>query len=140
MRSASPHRKIVLVAALLLLMAAPGASAGPRYESGHPARISDFLSYAWSLLTGFWTKEGCHIDPSGSYCSPQTVLTPSADIGCNIDPDGRCLPASAPLPTKEGCHIDPDGRCLATWHQVVSPSNATDVGCNIDPNGGRCGS
>lgn len=29
-----------------------------------------------------------------------------------------------------GCHIDPDGRCRE------APSQQTDIGCHIDPNGG----
>jgi hypothetical protein len=98
MRSASPHRKIVLVAVLFLLTTAPWASAGPWHgSSGHPAMssdgivIPDFLSRAWSLLTGIWTKEGCNIDPNGR-CLPSLVISPenSADTGCQIDPGGRC--------------------------------------------------
>jgi len=96
MRSTSPRRKIVLVAVLFLLTTTPWASAGSWHGSDHPAMssdeivIPDFLSRAWRLLAGIWTKEGC-----------------------NIDPDGRCQPAPAPLPTKEGCHIDPSGRCIS---------------------------
>lgn len=117
MHHASPRRKIVLLL-LAALLIAPWASAAPRYGNAHPVNLSgelgipDFLSRAWKLLAGVWTKEGC-----------------------NIDPDGRCGSAPvapSPLPIKEGCHIDPDGRC-----RFGSSSSFTDAGCNIDPNG-RC--
>jgi hypothetical protein len=118
MRSTSPRLKIVLVAVLFLLTTAPWASAGPWHGSGHPAMssadgivIPDFLSRAWRLLTGIWTKEGCNIDPSGR-CLPAPAPLPTKE-GCHIDPNGRCLPTAAPLPTKEGCQIDPGGRCVS---------------------------
>lgn len=98
MRHASPRRKIVLLL-LAALLIAPWSSAAPRPGSAHPASLSgdigipDFLSRAWNLLTGAWTK-----------------------VGCNIDRNGQCGSASvapSPLPTKEGCHIDPSGRCTS---------------------------
>ena len=109
MRHAFPHSKTVLLAAFLLLIAVPWASAAPRPGSHQPARISggiaipDVLSLAWRFMTGGWMKEGC-----------------------NIDPDGRCVTTSTPvdradrrrvrrpvLPTKIGCTIEPDGRCVS---------------------------
>jgi hypothetical protein len=118
MRHASPRRKIVLLL-LAALLIAPWASAAPRHGSAHPVSLSkeigapDFLSRAWNLLAGAWTKTGCHIDP-----------------------DGQCGSASVapnPLPTKEGCQIDPSGRCNSGSSSV----NSLDTGCQIDP-GGRC--
>ena len=94
MRHAFPCPKTVLLAAFLLLIAAPWASAAPRHGSPQPARISggiaipDVLSLAWSFMTGGWMKEGCQIDPGGRYVTA--------------------------LPTKEGCQIDPFGRCVTT--------------------------
>jgi hypothetical protein len=83
------RRKTVLFFLLAALLTAPWASAAPRHKGGRPARVSpDVLSQAWRFLTEIWTK-----------------------IGCNIDPDGRCVTTAAPLPTKEGCHIDPNGSC-----------------------------
>src|SRR4051794_24884950 len=111
MRHAFPRPKTVLLAAFLLLIAAPWASAAPRPGSPQPARISggiaipDVLSLAWRFMTGGWMKEGCQIDPSG-----RCVTALPTKEGCNIDPNGRCVT----LPTKEGCNIDPDGRCRAT--------------------------
>jgi hypothetical protein len=120
MHHASSRRKIVFLLLIAALLIAPWASAAPRHGSAHPMSLSgelgitDFLSRAWNLLAGAWTKEGCNIDPSGR---------------C-----GSTLTAPSPLPIKEGCHIDPDGRC-----RFGSSSSLTDAGCNIDPNG-RCGS
>jgi hypothetical protein len=124
MRNTSPRRKIVLLL-LAALLIAPWASAAPRHGSTHPASFSaefmipDFLSRAWNLLAGVWTK-----------------------VGCNIDPDGRCGPVPAApvqLPTKEGCQIDPFGRCLSGSSPILSPVSSADTGCQIDPFG-RCGS
>ena len=135
MRSTSLRLKIALVA-VLLLTTTPWASAGPRPGSGHTARISgevmipEFLSRAWSLLTGLWTKEGCQIDPSGR-CLPAAPPLPTKE-GCQIDPGGRCQPAPSPLPTKEGFNLDPNRRCLPP-----APPLPTKEGCHIDPSG-RC--
>lgn len=121
MRHTSPRLKIVLVLLATLLIAS-WASAAPRHGSELPARasgdfaISDFFSGAWNFLGGVWTK-----------------------VGCNIDPNGRCIspPTSSPLPTKEGCQIDPSGRCLSGSSPTTNPVSYADTGCQIDP-GGRC--
>jgi hypothetical protein len=97
-------RRIALFLALSLLVA-PWAFAGPSGESGQ-----GFFLQAWNLLTSFWSDEGC-----------------------NIDPNGRCIPMPASLDT--GCNIDPDGRCLSSPGVQVPMS---DTGCNIDPNGRGC--
>jgi hypothetical protein len=116
MRYAFPRPKTALLAAFLLLLIAPWASAAPRHGSPQPARISggiaipDVLSLAWSFISGGWMKEGC-----------------------NIDPNGNCLPA---LPVKTGCHIDPSGRCLSDPTATI-PLSSADTGCQIDPSG-RC--
>ena len=112
MRYISP-RRIVLLAALLLLIAPWASAAPPHGSSSQPARISegigipDLLSLAWRLITGGWSKEGCQIDPSG-----------------------RCLPI------KTGCQIDPSGHCLSGL-STTTPLSSSDLGCQIDP-GGRC--
>jgi len=49
-----------------------------------------FLQPLWELVSSFWGQ--------------------SAQEGCGMDPDGRCLPQ--PQPTlDEGCGLDPSGRC-----------------------------
>jgi hypothetical protein len=98
MRYISP-RRVVLLAALLLLIA-PWASAAPRHGNAQPARASlgigipDVLSLAWEVITGEWMKTGCTIEPDGR-CIPTSapVSSPlnSADLGCQIDPGGRCI-------------------------------------------------
>jgi hypothetical protein len=116
------RRKTVLFL-LAALLTAPWASAAPRHGGGRPARASEVvgipgvLSQAWKFLMEVWTK-----------------------TGCNIDPDGRCITASAPVsnspgPGYTGCHIDPDGRCHTGSFTVIS----AETGCQIDPFG-RCGS
>jgi hypothetical protein len=32
--------------------------------------------------------------------------------GCQMDPNGQCLPKSRPMMRKNGCNADPNGRCL----------------------------
>jgi hypothetical protein len=94
MHHASPRRKIVLLL-LAALLIAPWASAAPRHGSVHSASLSaelgipEFLSRAWKLLAGAWTKEGCNIDPDGR-CRSVPAPVNSLDTGCHIDPNGQC--------------------------------------------------
>lgn len=117
MHHASPRRKIVFLLLIAALLIAPWASATPRHGDAHPASFSgeigipDFLSRAWSLLAGAWTKEGCQIDPSGR-CGLAPLPVNKVDTGCHIDPDGRCRSVPAPVNSLDtGCHIDPNGSC-----------------------------
>ena len=69
----------------------------------------DLLARAWSFLTGLWSKTGCNIDPNGR-CLPETPVV-QPDEGCHIDPSGRCGPETPDVQPDEGCNIDPFGRC-----------------------------
>lgn len=112
MPTRSLRRKVVVLLLLSTLAAAPWAAAGPRQESPPAGRaaaflVLDLLSRAWSHLTGFQIKEGCHIDPSGGCLTGASPAPPPAtETGCNIDPDG-CTAVQA----ETGCNIDPSGLC-----------------------------
>ena len=105
MTSSSRKAFVVLVAFFLVTTV---VSAEPRLGSRpQPGRIVasnplESFSGFWRVLAGFWTKNGCSVDPSG-ICLP-------AKNGCSVDPDGRCLPA-ATTTLDNGCSLDPDGRC-----------------------------
>lgn len=96
MNSPSLRRKIVFLLLLSTLAATSWAAAGPRRESPRAdetalSLVFDFVSRAWSRLTGIQTKEGCDIDPNGRCLTGATPAPPpAADEGCGIDPDGRC--------------------------------------------------
>jgi hypothetical protein len=111
MRYISP-RRIVLLAVLVLLIA-PWASAAPRPGSTPPASASvgigipDVLSLAWGFITGGWTKESCNIDPNGR-CVPNSAPT-SSPVGAS---GGHRRDRRPALPTKLGCQIDPVGHCI----------------------------
>jgi hypothetical protein len=114
-------RRIAVLCCLLLVFTAPWAAAEPREAYG-PAS-SQLLAQLWSWLSGFWSEEGCMIDPSG-WCG--------GDEGCMLDPDGRNQETPSPLYQEEGCMIDPNGRC----GEAPRPGNL-DEGCMLDPSG--CG-
>jgi hypothetical protein len=98
MLTASFRRKTVLAFVFLVLGAPWALAAGPRNSVPPPEAAAfalsppELLDRVWSLLRAAWTKEGCHIDPSG-HCSSATA-EPSGQTkeGCNIDPSGRCTP------------------------------------------------
>jgi hypothetical protein len=131
MRSASPFRKTVVLAALLFLIAS-WASAAPRHRSSSAGLsgvgITDVLNIAWRIIQGGRTKAGCNIDPNGQCITKES---------CNIDPNGRCITGSSSVPTKEGCMIDPDGRNLPGSAPAFTLMNEAESGCQVDP-GGRC--
>jgi hypothetical protein len=92
----TPFRRTAAVLLLLLaaVLAAPPASAAGR----HPAAAVSLspleaLDRLWSFLRIAWSKEGCHIDPSGQ-CKPGTASPPPAatKTSCHIDPSGQCRP------------------------------------------------
>jgi hypothetical protein len=67
------------------------------------------------------------------------------DIGCSMDPDGRCRDSSvSPPPTSGddldiGCSMDPNGRCRDTSDSEPSaPGENVEIGCSWDPGGGAC--
>ncbi|HEV7503848.1 MAG TPA: hypothetical protein VGS07_02950 [Thermoanaerobaculia bacterium] len=84
----------------------------------------------WSFLTSLWAKNGCEVDPNGRCLPGLTSVPAGGKNGCQVDPSGRCLPRPS-YATDNGCEVDPSGRCLPR------PSYATDNGCQVDPNG-RC--
>jgi len=65
-----------------LLAVALAASLAPTSSPG-------FLHPFWSFLSALWTA-------------------PSQDVGCGMDPNGRCTPTAQ---TDAGCGADPSGRC-----------------------------
>ena len=93
-------RKIALLLLLVTLLAAPWASAAsPRAGSLKPAVSAPagkgLLVRVRIVLTGIWTKIGCHIDPNGvclTTTAPPDGSQNQSDIGCNIDPNGQCHP------------------------------------------------
>jgi len=57
----------------------------------------DVFDYLVDLLTGTWSKNGCHIDPLGRCVNgtegkgaPGPESTTNSDEGCHIDPLGGC--------------------------------------------------
>ncbi|HET9212226.1 MAG TPA: hypothetical protein VFR03_17615, partial [Thermoanaerobaculia bacterium] len=61
---------------------------------------------------GGWMKIGCTIEPDG-HCLPALPTK----TGATIEPDGQYAPTSAPVSNSLnsadlGCQIDPGGRCL----------------------------
>jgi hypothetical protein len=117
----SSRKALVVLVAFFLTAAAVSAEprSGARARSARSAVSNPMESFSglWSVLTGFWTKNGCQVDPNGR-CLP-------AKNGCSVDPSGICLP------TKNGCSADPSGRCLP------AATTTLDNGCSADPDG-RC--
>jgi hypothetical protein len=65
-------------------------------------------------------------DPLWTYLSSLWGGSASAKIGCELDPDGRCL-----IAPKAGCEMDPSGGCQP------APQPTSEAGCEWDPSG-RC--
>jgi hypothetical protein len=100
----SPSRRLGVLLVLLLtltVLVSPSAWArgGPAGRTAQPSKVSkplppNLLSRAWTLLTGLWDKEGCHIDPNGrcvtAPAAAASVVPEQVDTGCGIDPNGRC--------------------------------------------------
>ena len=102
--NSSPLRTVSAVVFAAFLLAAPAAQARPIHGD------SSVLARIWSLVTGFWSKNGCRIDPNG-YCIPEMVEgDPTIENGCQIDPSGQCATGS-PVTSKNGCVIEPNGGC-----------------------------
>ena len=83
--------KAVLLLALTLLVAAPIQASDIRPFAGLPTDPSarGILAQVWDFLTGVWARGGCDIDPDGR-CVPRPSPTADLDYGCDIDPSGRC--------------------------------------------------
>lgn len=96
--SKSILRRLIVVLALGAFLGAPATSlAGPhsaaRFSEDRTANVS-LVSRLWSAVLGAWEKAGCSADPLGRYlpkAQPTTDSQKSADAGCMIDPNGRCL-------------------------------------------------
>lgn len=114
----SPLRRKIAALALATALVTSWASAAE--PSRHSTQGS--LAQLWNHLVILTSDIGCWIDPNGR-CATNTV-TP--DIGCRLDPDGRC--ATGTVAPDIGCTADPDGRCATG---KVTP----DIGCRLDPNG-----
>jgi hypothetical protein len=88
-------RRLIVVLALSAFLGSPATSlAGPR-SSAAAARHAraqtapqDLLSRVWNSLVRAWEKNGCELDPYGR-CLPASQT--STDNGCLIDPNGRCI-------------------------------------------------
>jgi hypothetical protein len=87
--------RTVLLLGLILLLAVPSAQAAGRASTSPafsvPSGLAawDVVSHTWDLLTSVWADNGCDIDPDGR-CLPGQSATAEADNGCSADPSGRC--------------------------------------------------
>ena len=83
--------KAALLLVLILLVAAPIQAAGTRAAGSPPidSAARAIFTQVWEFLTGVWARNGCDIDPNGR-CVPRPNPAADLDNGCNIDPNGRC--------------------------------------------------
>lgn len=107
--------RMVLLLPLAAILATPAVLAAPhppRHPAAAVASPADLLTSLWSFLASAWSKNGCNLDPDGRCLpAPASSSTTAGDNGCNVDPSGRCLPAAQLSTTANGCNVDPDGRC-----------------------------
>ena len=97
--------RVAALFVLSLLLAAPWSAAEPRQDRGAvPAQLLGQLWRGWTIL---WSDIGCVIDPDGRCHDSAASQT---DIGCGADPNGRCRDLAAPQ-ADIGCGIDPSGGC-----------------------------
>jgi hypothetical protein len=88
----------VLLAVVLTVPAALGAQPRPHAEGQQTAFVTalvwELRTQVWSLLSGFWEKNGCIGDPNGGCVSGSstTDTTVHGDAGCVGDPNGGCNP------------------------------------------------
>jgi hypothetical protein len=94
--------RILFVLILFALVSVSGAWAATSRSSKagiqkrpQATALSPRLQVLQQLWVGFWTKEGCWIDPLGR-CGLDGVSSQPQDSeeGCRIDPWGRCSPGS----------------------------------------------
>jgi hypothetical protein len=106
--------RIVLTLVLATLLLGTAAMAQSRTGSRSPHLVesasSDLFVRLRSLLAQ-WSKNGCEVDPNGR-CLPKGSSLATGDNGCAVDPSGRCRASQTPMQTKNGCELDPDGRCV----------------------------
>ena len=95
MLTASFRRKTFFLLFFMLLSAPWAASSAPVPGAERPRAVEgaelsalEFLSRAWILVRSTVVKAGCEVDPDGR-CVPAPIRTKA---GCNVDPNGRCLP------------------------------------------------
>ena len=79
--------RAVLLLVLTLLVAAPIQAANNRPAGSLPSGVQDIFAQVWDFLTMGWERIGCDIAPDGR-CVPRP--SPTIDNGCDIDPSGRC--------------------------------------------------
>lgn len=106
--------RIAFALLLAMTLATTTVSAAP--ATARPSRIvvsspMDFFEQIWSVVRSFWAKNGCEVDPNGR-CLPVGGTTVTTDNGCSADPSGRCLPQGLTMTPENGCQVDPDGRCV----------------------------
>lgn len=94
MLTLSLRRKTLLLLFVGLLARPWAVSSAPIWQSERPQAVEAVELPALDLLSRIWSR----------------FRSISAQAGCNVDPDGRCLPS--PVPPKAGCEVDPNGRCL----------------------------
>lgn len=106
--------RMVLTFLLATLLVGTAAIAQPRTGSRSfrlvEAASPDLFVRLWSLLAQ-WSKNGCQVDPDGR-CLPKVSSLGAGDNGCELDPSGRCRVGQNTIQTKNGCSVDPDGRCI----------------------------
>ena len=101
--SRSIVRRAAVLFVLCVLLAAPWSTAASRQD--HTAPSPTLLGQLWSQLITLWGDIGCGIDPDGR-C--HTSATTQGDIGCIADPSGSCH-RSATAQGDIGCIADPNG-------------------------------
>jgi hypothetical protein len=101
-------RRAAVLILLALTLGTPWAGATPHRPAG--ATPQHFLDYLAGLLSDFWLKTGCTVDPLGRCVTGTQIQNP--DGGCTVDPLGRCVTSPQTPSTDGGCTMDPNGRCL----------------------------
>jgi len=104
-----PAFLIALALATSTVLADPVSAARPRRSEMVTLAPTDVVARLWTLLSSFWSKNGCEVDPNGHCKSAAGSATAIGDNGCGIDPSGHCLPAT--MTGDNGCWIDPNGNC-----------------------------
>ena len=123
--SRSLVRRAAVLFVLCVLLAARWSTAAPRQD--HTVTSPTPLGQLWSQLITLWGDIGCGLDPDGR-C--HTSAATQGDIGCGADPSGSCHVSTASQ-GDIGCIMDPDGRCRG------AAATQGDIGCGLDPHG--CG-
>ena len=100
MLTLSLRRKSLFLLFVLILSMPWAVSSSPIRQAERPQAAGaaepaalDLLSRIWGRFQSLGSKIGCNVDPDGR-CAPASTQNPSRQpkIGCNVDPNGRCLP------------------------------------------------